>query len=242
MNRRTFLALSAGTLAASSRLALAAGDSRLPENLDHILLGCSDLDKGIAYAEKLSGYRAAFGGSHPGRGTRNALLKLGPHTYLEIIAPDRQQKALVGHADIVSLTEPLLVGYAIRRSNLEAYAESLRKKGVACVGPTAGSRARPDGQLLRWQTLSYQDDHHGLLPFFIDWDPASPHPSSDAPGDLSLLSFTRTGQLVEESSSPLGKHKIQLPNQPAQLRAHLKGIHGEFELVSKSRPSETWGY
>ncbi len=239
MNRRTFLAAAIGTLVAST-LSIGAGDSKLLENLDHILLGCNNLDNGIAYMERLSGYHAAFGGSHPGRGTRNALLKMGPHSYLEIIAPDPLQMELAWHADIALLSEPVLVGFAIRHNNLESFASSLREKGIACVGPTPGSRARPDGQLLGWQTLSYQDDRDGLLPFFIDWDMRSPHPSSGAPGELSLISFTRTGQLIAETSPPPSKHKFQLPGRPVQLHARLKGTHGQFDLLSKSIPSETW--
>ncbi len=210
------------------------------EKLDHILLGSRNLDEGIAYLEKLSGYRAAVGGSHPGRGTHNALLKMGPHAYLEILAPDPQQNGLTWFTQLASLTEPMLIGYAARQSNLDEYAAALREKGIACNGPFTGSRARPDGQLLRWRTLSYENDRGGLLPFFIEWDSICSHPSDDAPGALELLSFHRTGHLLEETIAPPGQHRLLLPNQPVQLRARLKGLHGEFELVSRPIPSETW--
>ncbi len=210
------------------------------EDIDHLLVGCSNLDEGIAYVERLSGYRAVYGGAHQGRGTHNALLKMGPNSYLEILAPDPQQGELTWFKDIVSLSNPLLIGYAVRQSNLDEFAKTLRNKGIACIGPIAGSRARPDGQLLRWQTLFCENDRGGLLPFFIDWDPQSPHPSTDAPSALALLSFTGTGQLLEEAIPPPGKRKVQMLERPVQLRARLKGLQGEFELVSKSIPSETW--
>ncbi len=209
------------------------------ENLDHILLGCRHLEEGITHLERLSGYRAAFSGVHPGRGTHNALLKMGPHAYLEILAPDPQQSELTWFRQLASLSEPLLIGYAVQQKNLEEYARVLHQKGIACSGPLAGSRARPDGQLLRWQTLRYENDRGGLLPFFIDWDPHSPHPSTDAPGALALLSFTRTGQLQLETTPPTGQRKLFLPEEAVQLRACFNGSHGEFELVSKSIPSDS---
>jgi hypothetical protein len=211
-----------------------------PTQPDHIILGCRNLDEGIAYAEKLSGYRAAIGGSHPGRGTRNALLKLGTRCYWEILAPDPEQPKLTWHKELATLEEPLIIGWAVPSADLEPIAAELGKKGVAFTGPTAGSRTKPNGEVLRWETVTLEDDKSGILPFYIKWEQDSPHPSSDAPGGCRFRSSLRTGHVVQTWAPWPGFHIVISPDATSQLTFVIAGLYGEFALKTKAIPSEAW--
>jgi catechol 2,3-dioxygenase-like lactoylglutathione lyase family enzyme len=187
LTRRSFLALTGAVLAAPS---VSWGAVEVPTVLDHILLGCSNLDSGIAFVEKHTGVRAAFGGVHPGRGTHNALLSLGEKHYLEIIALDPLQSDAPDHYGLQKLIEPRLVGWAAHPGDLDQFAERLRDAGLTFDGPNPGSRKRPDGRLLQWKTLNLKDDRGGLLPFFIEWSADTVHPSVDAPSGCRIVRFS----------------------------------------------------
>jgi hypothetical protein len=188
--RRIFLALAGGALV-SPRLSL--GEVNAPTMLDHILLGCNDLERGIAFVEERTGVRAAFGGVHPGRGTRNALLSLGDRHYLEIIAPDPQQAGALDMRNLKELAEPRLVGWAAHPGDINQFAAHLRRGGIEFEGPIPGTRKRPDGRLLQWKTLNLKNDGHGVLPFFIEWSAGTFHPSTDAPSGCKIQVFTISG-------------------------------------------------
>jgi len=160
--------------------------------VDHLLLGVSDRDRGIAWVEQRTGVRAAIGGSHPGVGTCNALLSLGARHYLEIIAPDPAQAAYNFHIDVRQLAEPRLITWAAATNDIEAVAKAARDAGYQLFGPRAGSRQTPTGKLLRWRTLGVFNKlgAGGVepVPFFIEWAPDSRHPSEDAPAGCELQS------------------------------------------------------
>jgi hypothetical protein len=243
ISRRHFLEL-AGT-AAVSQMAFpfsARGDS-VPAALDHILLGCSDLQHGIDFVFQHIGVLAMFGGVHPGRGTQNALLslaepsrsELNPRRYLEIIAPDPQQSGVPDVYGLQKLSDPRLVGWAVRPRDIQALANRLAKEGVAAEGPTPGSRKRPDGGRLQWKALRLKDDASGLLPFFIEWSADSPHPSVDAPRGCHLDRFeilTPDPDALAKTAKQLGLEVPILKGNKPQLRATIMSAGVEFVLTS----------
>jgi hypothetical protein len=205
--------------------------------LDHILLGVRDLDEGISFMEKKSGVHAIVGGSHPGAGTRNALLSLGTQRYLEIIAPDPQQNSSPSalHKGLSELASPALISWAVHTRDITGDANRLRKAGIAFDGPLDGSRKRPDGLLLQWKTLRLKDDRDGTLPFFIQWGPTTPHPSADAPRGCRLTSFAVAGSNpaeLREIFHQMGVDvKVDAGSEP-KLIAKFESERGIFELTS----------
>ena len=219
---------------------LSWSQEEVPALLDHVLLGCNNLDHGIAFVEERTGVRAAFGGVHPGRGTRNALLSLGERRYLEIIAPDPKQSdiqlwAVPQLTLLKELTTPRLIGWAAHPGELDVVAKRLRESGIAFQGPRPGSRSRPDGRVLSWKSLNLADDRHGLLPFFIEWDANSLHPSADAPAGCHLERFAVVGPDPAELSQTfqrLGITVVIERGEKPQLRARITGPGGKFEVSS----------
>lgn len=208
--------------------------------LDHILLGCSDLNQGMNFVELHTGVGPVVGGVHPGRGTRNALLSLGKMHYLEIIAPDPAQAGQkISRESMVTrlkgLTSPRIIEWAVHTTEIDRVAERLRKAGITFEGPAPGSRKRPDGQVLNWQTLNLEDNRDGLLPFFIQWGAGSVHPSIDAPAGCTLRNFSVHGPKPEELASQFRQLGIGVQvakGSKPELRAEIVGVHGRLELHS----------
>jgi hypothetical protein len=159
--------------------------------VDHLVYATRDLNRGIDEIEKLLGVRATPGGQHPGRGTRNALVALGPATYLEIIAPDPEQPHPQSPRPfgIEGLKHSRLAAWAAKGVDLEGLKKEAAGKAVRLGEVIDGSRRRTDGVLLSWR---YTDPRtvlaDGLIPFFIDWGD-SPHPAQMAAQGPALISL-----------------------------------------------------
>jgi len=247
ISRRSFLGVAAAA-AVTRALVRASGQRRpnVPSLLDHLIVGCSELDRGVDFVERHTGVRAAFGGVHPGGGTRNALLSLGERRYLEIMAPDPAQNVAPGAsvpgsrpspvAKLRELKEPRIIGWAAHRDDLEQFALQLREAKIEFVGPRAGSRQRPDGKVLHWKTLALKEDHNGLLPFFIEWGSDSVHPSVDAPKGCTLKRFVAVTPEQEDLLHAASRVQLDLDvgeisNEP-MLKAAIVGPKGELEVTS----------
>jgi hypothetical protein len=194
-----------------------------------------DLPLGIETIEKLCGVRATPGGQHPGRGTRNALVSLGPGIYLEIIGPDPVQPspAQLRPFGIDELTEPRLVTWVAKATNLESFAKEAAHAGVKLGEVINGSRQRTDGVVLSWR---YTDPRtvafDGLVPFFIDWG-KTPHPSDAATPGASLTGLRAEHpdpEPVQKALDTLGLAlRVQRGPRPA-LIATVDTARGRVEL------------
>lgn len=204
--------------------------------VDHFLLGAADLDRAIALVEAKTGVRAAIGGSHPGVGTRNALMSLGGKRYLEIIAPDPAQSTYTFRTDLRALAEPRLIGWAAVSNDIEALANMARAAGRPVFGPRDGSRLRPDGKALRWKTLGVGQmatDAVEPLPFFIEWAADSVHPSQDSPKGCELEAFAiehPTPGVVADALKVLGIDAKTEQAARVALVATLKTPRGRLVL------------
>jgi len=242
MTRRALLCLSAMAGVTSLRGVAAAspaspGPPPIESTVDHLLLGIADLDRGIEWMEEKTGVKAVIGGSHPGVGTRNALLSLGGRRYLEIIAPDPAQTEFRSNHDVRSLSELRLIAWAARTTDIAAVAARARRDNRQIYGPQDGSRARPDGKLLKWKTLGVLNNlgrgDIEPIPFFIEWAADSVHPSEDSPAGCELRSLEMEhpeAGAVEKLLRSLGVDTTVNLAANARIVATLQTPRGEVRL------------
>jgi Glyoxalase-like domain len=203
--------------------------------LDHIIYATPDLNLGIDTLEKLLGVRAMPGGQHPGHGTRNAFIRLGGRTFLEILGPDPDQPRLdrPRWLGIDSLRMPRLNGWAVAESNLDELLGKAVAAGVKLGAIHQGRRKNPDGAALSWRfTDPYTVVADGLVPFFIDWGD-SPHPSQRGAEGVTLIGFRAEHPDPAAVQRMLSALELDLPVQAgpeAALIADLACPRGRVEL------------
>lgn len=167
--------------------ALLAARPALAAAIDHVVVWTDRLDQGGKQLGQLLGARPGPGGSHPGRGTRNELLSLGPGTYLELLGPDEGQAAPRRRTGARPPLDALT--FVVANADLDRIAERARAMGLSSKGPVEGSRSRPDGSVISWKSLELEGHAYGgLVPSFVTWlTPQHPSASAPAAGTLARL-------------------------------------------------------
>ncbi|WP_208288718.1 VOC family protein [Halobacterium sp. R2-5] len=134
--------------------------------IDHVPFAAAELDAIVERFES-AGFDPTYGGEHPDAGTEMAALVLPDGSYLELVAPTREDPAWWGeffeHAD--PLGGP--TDWCVETGSVHAECQRVIEQDVEVHGPSHGSRERPDGTLVEWDNafLGPQDEH--LLPFVV---------------------------------------------------------------------------
>ena len=201
--------------------------------LDHVLLGTRSLEEGIAFIKDKIGVEALKGGKHPSIGTHNALISLGEKRYLEIIAPDPDAKLIPAFDFLKNMQIPHLFTWAAHTENIEELAAVIKKSGYGNSGIKAGSRQRTDGKLLKWRTISVETGIKDLVPFFIEWDKDTVHPSIDSPGGCKIKAYEilySDPEKLKVIFSNLGLKIPVIKNETSSLNLILETPKGEVKI------------
>lgn len=155
-------------------------------SLDHIIIGCTDLAQGTAWAEAALGVTLQPGGQHGRFGTHNTLLGLEDGLYLEVIAVDPAATAgprWFGLADFAGA--PRLINWVCRAPDLDA--------ALAVLPNVCGPAIAMERDDLRWSIAVPPDGGlpwGGALPTPIAWAPGTRHPAARlAPSGVRLTGW-----------------------------------------------------
>lgn len=155
----------------------------------------AEQDGARATAERLGkqiGVDPVPGGVHPRFGTRNMILPLADQHFVEVVEVldhPASDKAPFGQAVRErSAAGGGWLGWVVALSDLSAAERRLGREAAA------GNRHRPDGVELRWKQIGI----NGLrsdpqVPYFIQWDDMTVHPSVGATSDVRIDHFQIAG-------------------------------------------------
>lgn len=223
--------------------------AHIPASLDHLVLAVPDLAAGTAEIEVALGVRAIPGGSHPGRGTANALVPMIPTgwpadslTYLEILGPDPEQDPALTAQTFAQVTRPDMQRWAVRPDDFDATVARAAETGADLGGVFDMTRTAPDGTTLEWRlTRRAPLAHAGAQPFLIDWG-TTPQPAlalaEAVSGGAAALTLAGLGfaspdpRVLARDLAVLGVDAEVHESPVAGFAAELRGPAGTLTLMT----------
>ncbi|HEY7099330.1 MAG TPA: VOC family protein [Terriglobales bacterium] len=157
---------------ANKEAATTPAESKDPMQLkvDHVGICAYEL-RPMQDAFAAVGLSTEYGGVHATGGTHNALLGFNDGSYLELIAPQHPETLSGDEAkewDPLKPDRGATCFWAIGTSDIAARVAGVRQAGFKISDVQAGSRTKPDGTLLKWQTAAVPGNEGGdILPFLI---------------------------------------------------------------------------
>ncbi len=194
--------------------------------LDHLVIGGTDLGLLVAWWKQQTGTDAARGGSHPGFGTRNALIGVDDSTYVELIShdpdqPEPDRPRLFG-IDALEPNSVQLSTMVLAVPDIAQATAAFRDAGLNPGKVFAAERTRGDGVTLRWQLAIPPDQKMGgAQPSLIQWGDDTPHPGT------VLTPLVRVAEV-----------SVGLPD-PTRLVAALAGIGSDLVVNETPAPMVT---
>lgn len=146
--------------------------------VDHVSYA-AEPDGAAATAARIAqclGLRAVNGGVHPPFGTRNMIIPLAHHRYVEVVEPLQHpvcDKAVFGQAVRTACAEGGgWLGWVIRVDDIRTVEARLERASVP------GHRVFPDGRRLDWRQVGVRGlINDPQLPFFIQFENPDLHPA-----------------------------------------------------------------
>jgi hypothetical protein len=213
--------------------------------LDHIVVASARLADGVDWVEQHLGVRPQPGGQHVAMGTHNALLKLGAHAYLEVIAvdpdgvpPSRPRWFALDDPAMRSRLDggPALITWVLRCESLAAACARVPDLGEILPMSRGDFRwkiAVPETGALPWG---------GVLPAAIQWESAdgsAMHPCDRLPDsgcELLALKLAHPAAVLG-TAGVLAMFRelrivgpVDLKSGPVQIEARIRTPAGEVLL------------
>jgi Glyoxalase-like domain len=136
-------------------------------NIDHVSVCGSNLET-MQQAFASAGLTADYGGPHATGGTHMALLGFADGSYLELIAPQAGVQGDGNGWGKLMADNAGPCAWAVEPKDIGDEVARLKSVGMPVAGPTVGSRKRPDGMALEWDTARVGTGAPGTtLPFLI---------------------------------------------------------------------------